>query len=58
MSKKDKKKNKEISQSAVITEMLKDWDSERYGVEVTDVLGSYTGNPIDSLFPEQDADDL
>lgn len=24
----------------------------------TDVLGSYTGNPVDCVQPEQDADDL
>ena len=34
------------------------WDDFSNGVTDSDILGSYTGRPVDAVLPEQDADDL
>lgn len=49
---KDKKKKDKVSEIAEI------WDDFTDSEPYFDTLGSYTGNPVDSVYPEQDADDL
>ena len=42
----------------VIADMLGVWEEIADEDDISDVLGSYTGNPNDDPYPEQDADDL
>ena len=44
-----KKKDKQV---------LDVWDDFSNGATDSDILGSYTGRPVDAIMPEQDADDL
>lgn len=53
-----KKCNKNICNQNPTKEMIKTMTSEGRGDILSDVLGSYTGNPEDDSVPEQDADDL
>lgn len=50
------KKNKNFP---IVADMLGVWEEYADENDTDDVLGSYTGNPVDDdLYPEQDADDL
>lgn len=51
---KEKKKKKKLKLSPLVQSIVDDWE---VGSE-TDVLGSYTGNPSETVRPQQDADDL
>ena len=42
----------------IIADMLGVWEEYAEDDESSDTLGSYTGNPRDDDYPEQDADDL
>ncbi|MDD6275208.1 MAG: hypothetical protein PUB20_00030 [Clostridia bacterium] len=59
MSNKKGKKNKKSKQklSPVVESMLDEWETSNDD-DSTDILGSYTGNPVDGVHPEQDSDDL
>lgn len=48
------KKKKKLKLSPLVQSIVNDWEA---GSE-TDVLGSYTGNPSETVRPQQDADDL
>lgn len=51
----------EIRGESPLTNMAKAENAMREqgrGDVLSDVLGSYTGNPVDGEMPEQDADDL
>ena len=54
MEKKKVKKKKKLKLSPLVQSIVSDWEA---GGE-TDVLGSYTGNPSETVRPQQDADDL
>lgn len=49
---KEKKKNRKSEQAADI------WDDFSTAENTYDILGSYTGQPVNDSLPEQDADDL
>lgn len=53
-----KKCNKNICEQKPTKDMIKTIPNEGRGEILSDVLGSYTGNPDDDSIPEQDADDL
>lgn len=53
-----KKCTKNICKENPTKEMIKAIPTEGRGDIVSDVLGSYTGNPDGDSVPEQDADDL
>lgn len=59
-----KKENKKLSERAVkkinrkAEEIADIWSGDTNEEIPSDVLGSYTGNPIDTDRPIQDADDL
>lgn len=55
-----RKKQKESNKKnfPIVADMLGVWEEFADEEEVNDILGSYTGNPQDDLYPEQDADDL
>ncbi len=53
-----KKCNKNVCEQKPTKDMIKAIPSEGRGDIVSDVLGSYTGNPDGDSVPEQDADDL
>ena len=48
------KKKKKLKLSPLVQSIVNDWEA---GSE-TDVLGSYAGNPSETVRPQQDADDL
>ncbi len=48
------KKKKKLKLSPLVQSIVNDWEA---GSD-TDVLGSYTGNSIETVKPQQDADDL
>ncbi len=52
--KRAEKKKKKLKLSPLVQSIVNDWEA---GSE-TDVLGSYTGNPSETVRPQQDADDL
>ena len=54
MDKKERKKKKKLKLSPLVQSIVNDWEA---GSD-TDVLGSYTGNSIETIKPQQDADDL
>ena len=54
MEKKKKNKKRKPELSPLVQSIVSDWEA---GSE-TDVLGSYTGNPSETVRPQQDADDL
>lgn len=55
-----RKKNKDSSKNKfpIVADMLGVWEEYADESEPSDILGSYTGNPQDDNYPEQDADDL
>ena len=53
-----KKCNRNVCKQNPTKDMIKAMISEGRGDILSDVLGSYTGNPEDDSVPEQDADDL
>ncbi len=53
-----KKCKKNVCKQKPTKDMIEAIPSEGRGDIVSDVLGSYTGNPDGDLVPEQDADDL
>lgn len=55
--KSDKKKHKKIRISPKVRSIIEDWETASDD-SMSDVLGSYTGNPADGEMPQQDADDL
>jgi hypothetical protein len=57
--KKQKQQNEETRREIkkISTEIAKIWNSEK-DTKQFDANGWYTGNPKDSIVPEQDADDL
>ncbi len=57
MDKKNKKEKKQKELSPVVESIVETWETAREE-DVFDVLGSYTGNPMDGERPIQDADDL
>ncbi|MBP9988835.1 MAG: hypothetical protein KBT46_04975 [Ruminococcus sp.] len=52
---KKKKNNPKISPK--VRSIIEDWETASDD-SLSDVLGSYTGNPADGEKPQQDADDL
>ena len=54
MEKKNKNRKRKPELSPLVQSIVSDWEA---GSE-TDVLGSYTGNPSETVRPQQDADDL
>lgn len=50
-----KKKKSKQKLSPVVESIIDEWETAG---DISDVLGSYTGNPVDRVQPEQDADDL
>ena len=52
MDKKERKKKKKLKLSPLVQSIVNDWEA---GSD-TDVLGSYTGNSIETVKPQQDAD--
>ena len=59
----DKKKNsaerrkKKAKLSPLVQSIVDDWETASDD-DISDVLGSYTGNPSEGDYPQQDADDL
>ncbi len=51
------RKQSEKKKFPIVADMLGVWE-EIADNDTDDVLGSYTGNPVDGDYPEQDADDL
>ena len=54
VEKKKNNKKRKPELSPLVQSIVSDWEA---GSE-TDVLGSYTGNPSETVRPQQDADDL
>lgn len=54
--KKQAKKNKPKI-SPLVQSIIDDWETASDD-DISDVLGSYTGNPAEGDYPQQDADDL
>ena len=55
---KSKKKSKRRAKlSPLVQSIISDWETAS-DEDISDVLGSYTGNPADDDYPQQDADDL
>lgn len=55
---KSKKKSKRRARlSPLVQSIISDWETAS-DEDISDVLGSYTGNPSDDDYPQQDADDL
>ena len=54
MEKKKNNKKRKPELSPLVQSIVSDWEA---GSE-TDVLGSYTGNPSETVRPQQDSDDL
>lgn len=52
-----KKKKTKQKLSPVVESMLDEWEIANDD-DAIDVLGSYTGTPVDGVHPEQDSDDL
>ncbi len=58
MMKKKKYKDYERKVFPIVADMLETWQDTDLNGDVSDYLGSYTGNPYDDLRPVQDQDDL
>ena len=56
--KRRKKKSDGGQKFPIVADMLGVWEEFADDDDISDVLGSYTGNPQDDKYPEQDADDL
>ena len=54
---KEKKNKKKTKISPKVRSIISDWETASDD-SISDVLGSYTGNPADMEMPQQDADDL
>lgn len=52
-----KKAKRRIKLSPLVQSIIDDWETAS-DEDISDVLGSYTGNPSDDDYPQQDADDL
>lgn len=52
-----KKAKRRIKISPLVQSIINDWETAS-DEDISDVLGSYTGNPSDDDYPQQDADDL
>lgn len=55
--KKQKNKSKKQKLSPLVQSIVNDWETAGEQ-DASDVLGSYTGNPSEVDYPQQDADDL
>lgn len=53
----NKKQKKTPKLSPIVNAMLDEWETAADN-DAADVLGSYTGVPLEGEIPEQDADDL
>ena len=56
--KRKKKKDDERKVFPIVADMLGVWEETASEDDISDYLGSYTGNPYDDIMPVQDADDL
>ena len=54
---KNKKSKRRAKLSPLVQSIINDWETAS-DEDISDVLGSYTGNPPDGDYPQQDADDL
>lgn len=57
MNENNKKHKKRIKLSPLVQSIVNDWETASED-DISDVLGSYTGNPSETDYPVQDADDL
>lgn len=57
MNENNKKHKKRIKLSPLVQSIVNDWETASED-DISDVLGSYTGNPSEGDYPVQDADDL
>lgn len=57
MNENNKKHKKRIKLSPLVQSIVDDWETASDD-DISDVLGSYTGNPSEDDYPVQDADDL
>lgn len=57
MNENNKKHKKRIKMSPLVQSIVNDWETASDD-DISDVLGSYTGNPSEVDYPVQDADDL
>lgn len=51
------RKKKKLKLSPLVQSIVDDWETASED-DISDVLGSYTGNPSEDDYPQQDADDL
>ena len=51
------RKKKKAKLSPLVRSIISDWETASDD-DISDVLGSYTGNPSEVDYPQQDADDL
>ena len=51
------RKKKKSNLSPLVRSIISDWETASDD-DISDVLGSYTGNPSEGDYPQQDADDL
>lgn len=56
--KRKKTKDNERKVFPIVADMMGVWEEIAEEDDVSDILGSYTGNPYRDFYPEQDADDL
>ena len=56
--KRKKKKDDERKVFPIVADMLGVGEETASEDDISDYLGSYTGNPYDDIMPIQDADDL
>ena len=56
--KRKKKKDDERKVFPIVADMLGVWEETASEDDISDYLGSYTGNPYDDIMPVQDADVL
>ncbi|MCI5591572.1 MAG: hypothetical protein SPI54_04465 [Oscillospiraceae bacterium] len=56
--KRKKSKDDERKVFPIVADMMGVWEEIAEEDDVSDILGSYTGNPYRDFYPEQDADDL
>ena len=56
-NRKSKRKSARAKLSPLVRSIINDWEAASED-DVSDVLGSYTGNPSEVDYPQQDADDL
>lgn len=55
--KSNKKSKRRAKLSPLVQSIISDWEAASDD-DISDVLGSYTGNPSETDYPQQDADDL